>query len=182
MRLSIELALLAAAVVFGLLWARAIQSEAPVGVAVVATQAPAVADVPKQLVECAKLEVFAPAAKARSNLPQTVRKDPAKAVVSSSLVKADLRPHVVTVTADTTTGEVVAYDTRLPLPWVATDTRGEAGILYGYRGGNPTLRFEARQALADVKAIKVGVIASYDQPINGGSGASFIGVGGWYRW
>ena len=182
LRLAFELILIAAVAAFSWLYWQEIHETPPVGVAVEAKPAPEVAKIDKEVVAVPHVVVYKPEAKEKVGLPESVRANKSKAVTSATKVKADIRPTVVTTVVDTETGETTAYTTRAKLPWAAIDTRGEAGIAYGYRGGEPTIRLEARQALFDIKAVKVGVMGSYDQPLRGGKPDAFIGVGAWYRW
>lgn len=181
-RLAVDLILLAAVAAFAWLYWQKINETPPVGVAVEAKPAPEVAKIDKEVVAVPHVVAYKPEAKKKLNLPQDVQADKAKAVTSATKVKADIRPTIVTTVVDTETGETTSYTTRTKLPWVAIDTRGEAGFVLGYRSGEPTVRFEARQALFDIKAVKVGVVGSYDQPLGGGRSDAMIGVGAWYRW
>ena len=104
-------------------------------------------------------------------------------VAASSTIKPDDHPHTISTVIDDKTGEVTTYDTREPLPWLQVDNHGEAGVAYGIRDGQATVRLEVRQNLLDVKAVKLGVEASIDQPLSGSISPSyFVGVGLSYRW
>lgn len=181
-RFWLEVLLAAAAVTFGFLFLQKIHETPPVGVPVEVGHAKEVAKVATEKIECTPIIVYKEAAKQKLNLPQSVQQDKAKVVVDATNVKPDIRSHTITTVLDTDTGETITYDTRNKLPMISIDTRGEAGLAYGYRSGEPTIRLEARQALFDIKAVKVGVIGSYDQPLGGGEPDAFIGVGAWYRW
>ncbi len=155
---------------------------APVGVAVEARPAEAIKDVPTETVSPPKVTVLKPLAKKRLALPPAVQDNPQQAVTGAVGIKADWHPRVVSSVLDVNTGETRMFETRQPLPLLAIDTSGEAGVLYGLKGGQRAARLEVRQSLFDIKAVKVGVTASYDQPIGGGRGDGFVGVGAWYRW
>lgn len=156
----------------------------PVSAPVVAKPAPAVAKVPTvEITPAAPVKVYAPAAKAKLKLPAEVQADQNKYVLTASHVAPDSRPHTVTTVIDQQTGDATTYDTAEPLPWLAVDLHGEAGLLYGVKNGYPAVRFEARQNLLDVKAIKIGIEATADQPTTGPLRADyFVGVGAKYTW
>lgn len=178
----IEAVLSVLVVVLFVLWFQKFAEPQPVGEAVEAKPDKAIIGQPTERLDCVPVVVYRDAVKDKVKLPSAVVGDPNKKVLGAVRVDADIRPHTVTPVIDTKTGEVTTYDTRLALPRFAIDTRGEAGIAYGQRGSERVLRLEARQALADIKAVKIGAVANYDMPIGGGSGSSFIGVGAWYRW
>lgn len=155
---------------------------APVSVPVIATPSKAVSSVGVETIRT-PVKVYKPEAKKRLNLPQNITQDASKHVAASSTIKPDDHPHTVSTVIDDKTGEVTTYDTRGPLPWLAVDNHGEAGVAYGIRDGQPTVRLEVRQNLLDVKAVKLGVEATVDQPMSGPLGSSyFVGVGLAYRW
>lgn len=155
---------------------------APVSVPVIATPSKAVSSVGTETVTM-PVKVYKPEAKKRLNLPKSLQMDSAKHVAASSTIKPDDHPHTVSTIIDDKTGEVTTYDTREPLPWLAVDNHGEAGMAYGIRDGQATVRLEVRQNLLDVKAVKLGVQASVDQPLAGSIAPSyFVGVGLSYRW
>ena len=149
-----------------------------------AAAAAEVKDVPMVgITPAAPVKVYAPAAKEKLKLPKEVQDDKSKYVLAASRVAPDDHPHTITTVIDQQTGESQTYDTREPLPWLAVDMHGEAGLLYGVKNGYPAVRFEARQNLLDVKAVKIGIEATADQPTTGPLRADyFIGVGAWYQW
>lgn len=181
-RLAVELVLAAAVAAFAWLYWQEIHSRPAVGETVVAKQAPEVAKIDKEVVSVPHVVAYKPEAKKKLNLPADVQADKSVAVTSATKVKPDIRPVIVTTAINAETGETTAYETRQPLPLAAIDTRGEAGIILGYRSGEPAVRLEARQALFDIKAVKFGVVGSYDQPLGGGKPDAMIGFGAWYRW
>ncbi|MFZ5531479.1 MAG: hypothetical protein ACOY4U_10595, partial [Pseudomonadota bacterium] len=131
------------------------------------------------------IRTYAPPAKRDLRLPEVVQADAAKQVLESSQVPAVDHPQTVTTVIDTETGETETYVKRDPLPWFAWDAHGEAGIYAGLAHGGPALRLEVRQGVFAVKALHVGAIASYDQPLTpspGEGAAGFIGVGVWMKW
>lgn len=170
------------ACLLAVLWWHFRPHPAPVSVPVIAQAAKVVSGVGRQTVTL-PLKVYKPEAKQRLKLPQAVQADPAQHVAAASTVKPDTHPHTVSTVVDEKTGEVTTYDTRDPLPWLAVDSHGEAGVAYGIRDGQPTVRLEVRQNLLDLKALKLGVQASADQPVSGSLSPSyFVGIGVSYRW
>ena len=155
---------------------------APVSVPVIATPSKAVSGVGTETLTT-QVKVYKAESKKRLNLPKSLQEDNSKHVAASSTVKPDIYPHTVSTVIDDKTGEVTTYDTREPLPWLSVDNHGEAGVAYGIRNGQPTVRLEVRQNLIDVKAVKIGLQASVDQPMAGiGATSYFVGVGLAYRW
>lgn len=178
--------LLRLAVAFGLgvgiaLWLGQVPL-APVGEAVVARPSPELKGVATETIPCAPVQAYAAPAKKKLALPAAVQDNPNQHVTASVKLQADLYPHRITSVLDIETGKTTTYDQRLALPWLALDTSGEAGISYGQRGGDRVVRLEARQSVADIKAVRIGAVASFDQPISGGRSDAYIGVGAWYRW
>lgn len=135
----------------------------------------------KESLPCNTVEAYKPVAKKKLSLPPAIKDDPAKVVTSSTDVQPDLNQHRIVSVFDVDTGKTVAYNQTMPLPWLAVDRRGEAGLSYGYRRSEAVIRLEARQSLLDIKAVRVGVVASVDKPI-GGRADAYIGIGAWYRW
>ncbi len=155
---------------------------APVSVPVIATPSKPVEHVGTETIQT-PLKVYKAESKKRLNLPKSLQEDSSKHVAASSTIKPDFHPHTISTVIDDKTGEVTTYDTREPLPWIAVDNHGEAGVAYGIRDGQATVRLEVRQNLLDVKAVKLGVQASVDQPFAGSIAPSyFVGVGLSYRW
>ena len=108
-------------------------------------------------------------------------------VIAASKTDAfDYHPHQITTTVDKDTGEVVTYDTKLALPWIAWDTHGDVGMYGGMKNGQATVRLEAEQGLFSVKAIHVGIKATLDQEISPDDGSNgvdyFLGIGAAYKW
>jgi hypothetical protein len=171
-----------------LLWAGFQQQrERPsVGVAMQAKADPQVAKETKTdtPVQSGTVKTYAPETKRKLDLPAAVQADATKQVVESSRVPADDHPQTVTTVIDTKTGATETFVARDPLPLLALDPAGEAGLYYGYRNGAKAIRIEARQGLFMVKAVHVGVTGSVDQVVGGGQTppAGFVGVGAWTRW
>lgn len=156
----------------------------PVGKPIPAKVASVVQKVPLiQITPAAPVKVYAPAAKEKLKLPKEVQDDKSKYVLAASRVAPDDHPHTITTVIDQQTGESQTYDTREPLPWLAVDLHGSAGMYYGVKNGYPALRFEAHQNLLDIKAVTVGITATADQMVQGPIQADwFVGIGAAYRW
>ena len=142
-----------------------------------ATPAPQVASIPTLTIHPAQVTVLAPKAKARLNLPVAVRDDPGQHVVAASRVDADLRPHTITSVLDADTGQVTTYDQAEPLPWLGITRRGEIGLAYGFRQGQPMGRLYLHQGLLDLKALRISGIAHLDQ-----DGQWYTGISLAYRY
>lgn len=179
-RNSIILLMVLVCVLEAIIFFQFFRDAGPVGVHVEATPAREVAYVPRVAVPVRHVQAYAPEAKKKLKLPPAVQYNPDKHVVASTRTPADERPHTVTTVLDATTGDFTTYDRAEPLPWVAVNTKSEAGAFYGYRNGEPALRFQARQELLQVKALHVGAIASADATASAVDG--FVGVGVWARW
>ena len=148
---------------------------APVSTPVLAQPSKAVSHVGTEILTM-PVKVYKPEAKKLLNLPQNVTSDPAKHVAASSTIKPDDHPHTVSTVIDDKTGEVTTYDVREPLPWLAVNSHGEAGIGYGMkyspgRGFGPMARIVVRQDLLNIKAARVSVQGTLDQ-----DGSAFGGV------
>lgn len=161
------------------------QKTPPVGLNVVATPAPAVKKVPvvDKPIKTKTVKVYLPTVKKSVNLPETIQDNPVLDVIASNQVPADDHPQTVTTVINTDTGESQTFVKRDPLPWLALDSRGEAGLYMGVKNGQPTARLEVKQGVFQVKALHFGVVGTVDQPINGAADPNyFVGAGVWARW
>lgn len=181
-----KLALLVVLILAATVWLlRDPEPAVPVGLQVPATPAPEVKRVPKveKPIKAKTVKVYPAAIKNKLKLPEVVQDDPALDVIASHQVKADDHPQTVTTLINTETGESETYVKRDPLPWMAWDDRGEAGVILGLKNGEPAVRLEARQNLFQVKAVHFGGYGSVEQNLNGAHESDWmIGVGAWYRW
>lgn len=175
--------LLAAGVVYLYLNPQA-PTAAPQAVAVPAAIAPQLRGETKiSITPTVPIKVYAPTVKAKLKLPDSVIADTNQSVITASRVRSSDRPQTVTTVFDAATGESKAYVKEEPLPWLAWDTHGEAGMYVGLKNGQSAVRLEVKQGLVQVKAVHFGAIASLDQPLTGPLKADyFVGVGAWYRW
>lgn len=180
------LTVIAIAIVCG--WLRYVdQSEpkAPVHLSVPAKAAPEVKKVAtvEKPIKAKTVKVYPAAVKNNLKLPELAQENPALDVIASHQVKADDHPQTITTLINTDTGESETYVKRDPLPWLAWEQRGEAGISLGLKNGEPAVRLEARQNMIQVKAVHFGATGSVDQKLNGASDTDwYLGVGAWYRW
>ena len=160
------------------------EQAAPIGMAVPAAPAPEVRGIIKLAtpIKAKSVKAYPASVKKKAGIPEMLKADPAVAVVSAAQVKADDHPQTVTTTLNTDTGEVESYTRRDPLPWLAWDYRGEAGMSLGLKNGETATRLEVRQNLFAVKAVHFGVTGTVDQTLDGGETDSYIGIGAWYRW
>lgn len=161
------------------------QTPAPVGLNVVATPAPEVKKQPQvdKPIKAKTVKVYPAAVKNTIKLPEIIQDNPALDVIASNQVPADDHPQTITTLINTDTGESQTFVKRDPLPWLALDPHGEAGLYMGIKNGEPTARLEVKQGAFQVKALHFGVIGSVDQPISGVQGTDyFIGTGAWMRW
>lgn len=126
------------------------------------------------------VKVYRPEVKRKLKLPAAVQADPEQHVVASSRTVPDERPHTITTTLDTRTGEFTTLDRAEPLPWIAVSTKTEIGAFYGVKNGEPAFRVQAQQELLRVKALHVGAVASAD--VVRGDVETYVGVGVWARW
>lgn len=150
------------------------------GQTVEATQAKEVAAVPTVAVPVKSVQAYPKPVKKNLNLPKAAQDDDRKVVVAASKVAAGDRPHTVTTLIDTDTGKAETYVRADPLPWLAYTSRGSAGVYYGMKNGEQSVRLQVTQNIVQVKAIHIGATASVDMVA--GRTDTFVGVGAQYRW
>lgn len=160
-----------------------VRPTAQTAVAVAVEQAPAIASAePQWIVPPRPVKTFKPEVKKALALPAAVQADDAKHVLQAARVSADDSPREVTAVLDERTGETELLVRELPRPWLDLTPRGEAGAYVGLLHGQPTLRVQAWQQLAQIKALRLGAIAAVDVPLEYGSASAFIGVGARVTW
>lgn len=148
--------------------------------AAVATE---IKSVPLVTITPPKVKVYAPEAKSKMHIPEEIVQDAHKHVISTAHIQPSTRPQSIATVFDDQTGMSKDYVTQEPLPWLAVDLHGDAGMYYGMKNGYSAVRFEAHQNLLDVKAVTIGITASVDQMVQGPIQADwFVGVGAAYRW
>lgn len=118
--------------------------------------------------------------KVKLDLPAPVIAAPQEQVISTAKVPDSNRPHTVTTTLNTDTGESTSYVRADPYPWFKPESQGEASLSVGYKYSSrylvgsvqPVARLQLRQDFLQVKAIHFGVVASVDSDRD-----AYIGVG-----
>jgi hypothetical protein len=160
---------------------------AGVGVTVIATPAKEIKLIPvhQAPVKNGTVRVYASPAKIKLDLPKLVVDDEQKQVVASTTVQGDDHPQTTTTTVNLETGEFDTFTKKEPLPWLAWDDKGSAGLYTGIKRGGLVARLELKQNIFSVKSVHVGAVATLDQPISSAAGLQtdyFIGVGAEYRW
>ncbi len=123
------------------------------------------------------IQVYKPATKKKLKLPAQIQDDPEQHVVASTRTPNDEREHTVTTVLDASTGKFETYDRAEPLPWLAVSTKSQVGMYYGLKRGEHVIRLEGQQELLQIKAVRVGAVATLDS-----DGETFVGVGAWARW
>ncbi|MDT3707441.1 MAG: hypothetical protein ROZ09_11485 [Thiobacillus sp.] len=133
------------------------------GVHTLATPAAPVANVEKQLVECAApVALYKPAAKKKLKLPAPIVAAPSQHVAAATTTPDDTRQHTITTILDTDTGAFTTLDRVEPLPWLAPGKRGAAGIAYGLGDDGPQAKAYAYHDLLQIKALHAGARAEAD--------------------
>lgn len=133
------------------------------------------------MVKPGKIQAYRPAVKARLKLPESILKDDAQVVVSSTRIRADDHPRTITAVTNTDTGQTTQYIKDEPLPWIQANFKTEVGIYAGIKSGQQAIRIAARQELLQIKSLHLGAIASADHLLSGPTD-TFIGLGIWARW
>ncbi len=123
------------------------------------------------------ITVYKERAKAEAGLPASVQSDPDQYVIASGHLDAEQRPYTLSAVFNAGSGASAVYAMPEPDPWLAMETHGEAGITYGFKSGTPTWRLTTRQNLVQIKASRLGAVASLDQ-----DGEWYAGLGIFYRW
>ncbi|MEK6849143.1 MAG: hypothetical protein AABY01_01085 [Nanoarchaeota archaeon] len=142
------------------------------------TPAPQIRDVPHVDIKPPKVRAFAPKAKNKLDLPQDIKDDPDKYVLTSSLLPSDRSPVTFTTVIDAKTGDVQMFERHEPTPWLAVEQAGELRLDYGIKNGfERVARLTMRGELLQVKALHLGVHATLDT-----DGAWFAGAGVGWRW
>ena len=166
------------------------ESEAIVGVPVIATEASALKDAPTEMIIPAKPIKVRTGEEVKRKLHLTeadvVNQD--ISIIAASRIKSDSHPVEVITKINKVTGETETVTVRQPLPWFEFKTSGRAGAYYGAATDlGSTVRFQAQQDLISIKAINIGIITSVDQatdlvnqPISGTR--FFGGIGAEIRW
>jgi len=175
-----------AVALFVSLWVGGRNPVEPIGAAIPAAPAAEVKNTPKVETPVAfkSVPAYPKSSKQKLGLPDPVQKNDNKQVIEAAQIPADDHKRTVSCVQDTQTGQADIYVRRDPLPLLAFDYGGDAGLYFGLRNGAQALRFEARQGFFTVKEIHFGALGSIEQQINGASvpPVSFIGGGLWGSW
>lgn len=175
-----------AVMIVGVTWSLWLSMSSPAinqAVAVPATPAPEVKRETTAAVPIKSIQAYTPKAKAKLKLPDLVVDNPDYHLVAASRVASSDHPTTVSTVVNSETGKVETYVKEEPLPWLAFDPHGEAGVYVGVKNGERAARLEVRQGIVQIKAVHLGALASIDQPLSGPIKADyFAGVGAWYRW
>lgn len=160
---------------------------APARIAEPAQHAPQIAGTGYDLIAITEpIKVRPASVKPKLKLPPAVVADTTQRVVDAVTVPASDRPVTVTPVLNAETGEVTTYTVAEPLPWLDATQRGDAGLYLGIKRGDPVLRAQARHQLLQIKAVRIGALASVDLPLNSRPGGpdidAFIGAGAWVTW
>lgn len=171
---------------FLLLWAAMRPEPGPVNVAAPAKPAKEVAKTPRVEAPVAfkSMKAYPKSVKPKLGLPADVQANDNKMVIEASKLPADNHAQTVTTVIDLETGETETFTRRDPLPWIAFNYTGDAGLYLGLKSGVPTLRLAARQSLLTVKVVHLGVSGTIDQPLWNPQipAAVFVGGGAWGEW
>lgn len=159
-------------------WKFMMEATAPINQWTPAQQAPQVKDVPKVDITPTKVNVYAPKAKDKLDLPPAITNDPDVHVLDTTRVSSNEHPVTIISLIDEKTGEVQTLVRSEPLPWLAAEQRGELRFDVGIKNGLDTIgRLTVREDLLQVKALHAGLHASLDS-----DGRWFAGGGVGYRW
>lgn len=139
--------------------------------------APQVAKVDKVAVHPKQVQVYAPKAKAKLRLPESMQAHPEVQVIAATAITASAHPQSVVTTINTDTGQAETFIREEPLPWLALRRSGELSLHVGYKGMQKITRLSITQDMLQVKAIAAGVHAALDS-----DGQYFIGAGMTWRW
>lgn len=102
-------------------------------------------------------------------------------ITSTSLVASNDHPVSVVSIVDTGTGITHTAVRQEPMPWLALDPHGEAGIYYGIKNGAPSAMLQAKQGIVQIKDVHLGAIGQVTRSPLSGTDA-YVGIGVWYRW
>lgn len=148
----------------------------PVGQPQEATKAPEVAKVAKEPIKPAKVLVYSPGAKQKTDIPQSAKKDPAILVLDSSTIPASDHSQTATEVLNKDTGDTITYLTTDPDPWLAIESEKRFTLAYGIKNqGAKVFRLQYAHELVQVKALHFGPLVTLDT-----DGQGFLGLAG--RW
>lgn len=159
----------------------------PIGVAELATAAPALAGAPVEEVipqKHMKVSTGEPV-KRGLHLSEKNITDKNVVVVAASTLGWDSHPREIITTLNTETGGLETVVVRKELPWFEPTTRGDAMLAAGLdTAGNPAGLFQVRQAVVNVKDYTLGVVGqvSHANGTAGGTTDAAAMVAIWRQW
>jgi len=186
-RLAIEIALITILSLFLMHELHKITASKPTpAISEIATPAPIVQSEPiiNAPIKSKTVQVYknSKSIKAAVKLPDVVVKnDSEKVITSSQLGGVQDNPQTVTTVLNLDTGISTTFVKSEPLPWIATDKRGEVGLYAGIKNGSTAIRLQAEQNIIDIKSIHLKAIGSIDQLATGKTDY-FVGAGGAFAW
>ncbi len=133
--------------------------------------------VPTQEIKPAKVIVYAPAAKAKTKVPEPLKSDPGAFVIGSSTIPASNQPQIATSVFNFNTGETKTFISKEPEPLFQMEKKYEIRASYGMKTGSGMItRLSFSDDLMQIKAFHLGADASIDS-----DGEGFAGVHIAYR-
>lgn len=106
--------------------------------------------------------VYPDSVKPGLGLPAQVAGNQNAKVTATGKLDAEDRPYTLSAVLDTSTGESQVYARPDPLPWIAPGKRGQIGIAYGLKNGQPAGRAYAGHELLRIKALAAGASGTLD--------------------
>jgi hypothetical protein len=97
-----------------------------------------------------------PAAKEKLGLPDQVKQDPKKHIISAVIIQPDERPQSCVGIFDEFTGKTDTLTQRMAYPLLATEQRGRFGLAAGYKTGQRVGHIYLGETLVQVKGWHVG--------------------------
>ena len=149
--------------------------EASVGVAVVATEAPALKHAPVEYVIPKKPMKVRTGEKLKKklNLSEVNIKNPDWTVAAASTLPPSEHERDVITGLNTTTGELETDVVTKPLPWIAFTTKGDVMLAGGVNAsGEQAGMVQVRQGVLRIKDVTLGVVGTVSHANNGAGGHS----------
>ena len=133
--------------------------------------------VPIQEIKPAKVIVYAPAAKVKTNIPDPDKSDPHAFVIGSTAIAASEQPQIATSVFNFNTGETKTYVSKEPAPLIQIEKKYEIKASYGMKTGSGIItRISFSDDFIQLRSFHLGANSSIDS-----DGEGFIGVHAAYR-